>query len=79
MLNGAPCSYDVELPLDCDYDYWEGPQPFQQPEGQPSAMSYWIKFLELLKIMTLIHRNLVRETLIIVDLPDAQNVMLVSS
>ncbi|KAF9010371.1 hypothetical protein BDZ89DRAFT_1078168, partial [Hymenopellis radicata] len=50
--------YDVELPLDCDYEYWEGPQPFQQPEGKPSSMSYWIKFLELLKIMTLIHRNL---------------------
>ncbi|KAE9400224.1 hypothetical protein BT96DRAFT_919621 [Gymnopus androsaceus JB14] len=46
--------FDVDLPLECDDEYWEQTDPelaFQQPPGQPSTMSYWICFMKLMNIM----------------------------
>ncbi|KAJ4468790.1 fungal-specific transcription factor domain-containing protein [Lentinula aciculospora] len=48
--------FDADLPIDCDDEYWDHPDPsltFQQPAGQPSMMSYWICFLKLMKILGL--------------------------
>jgi len=55
---GRPCAmteenYDVELPIECDDEYWENPDPalaFKQPHGKPSQISY---FNHLIKINVL--------------------------
>ncbi|KAJ3710220.1 fungal-specific transcription factor domain-containing protein [Lentinula raphanica] len=47
---------DADLPIDCDDDCWEQPDPhlvFQQPTGKPSSMAYWICFLKLMNIADL--------------------------
>ncbi|KAH9957115.1 fungal-specific transcription factor domain-containing protein, partial [Russula dissimulans] len=55
---GRPCAmteenYDVDLPIECDDDYWETRDPvlaFRQPPGKPSKVSY---FNHLIKINVL--------------------------
>ncbi|KAJ7141494.1 fungal-specific transcription factor domain-containing protein [Mycena epipterygia] len=46
--------FDQDLPLDCDDEYWDLPQPlnFRQPAGKPSAISasFFICRAKLLKI-----------------------------
>ncbi|KAF7294890.1 Zn(2)-C6 fungal-type domain-containing protein [Mycena indigotica] len=48
--------YDQELPIECDDDYWELPEPlnFRQPKGKPSEMSFFIHQAKLLEIQ--LHR-----------------------
>ncbi|KAF8268483.1 fungal-specific transcription factor domain-containing protein [Lactarius quietus] len=61
---GRPCamteeSHDVELPIECDDEYWEHPNPalaFKQPPGKPSKVSY---FNYLIKI-NLLHSHALR-------------------
>ena len=46
-------SFDVELPPECDDEYWEptdSKQAFTQPEGIPSKISYWNSYLKLIEI-----------------------------
>ncbi|KAJ8095353.1 Gypsy retrotransposon integrase-like protein 1 [Marasmius tenuissimus] len=63
--------FDVPLPIECDDEYWPidgvvvGPyEPFQQPPGEPSAMSYWVYLLRLLDIVGFAQRTIyaVRKT-----------------
>ncbi|KAJ7091111.1 fungal-specific transcription factor domain-containing protein [Mycena epipterygia] len=44
--------FDQDLPLDCDDEYWDLPQPlnFKQPEGKPSVISFFICRAKLLEI-----------------------------
>ena len=66
-----PCfrfSYDLDLPLDVDDEYWfpEDPsQAFQQPPGKPSKISYFISTLKLNTILARALRTIVRETLLL--------------
>ncbi|KAE9399356.1 hypothetical protein BT96DRAFT_690864 [Gymnopus androsaceus JB14] len=53
--------FDVDLPFECDEEYWEHTEPelaFQQPPGKPSTMSYWICFLKLMTIMGSVLRTI---------------------
>lgn len=46
-------SYDVELPIECDDEYWDHPDPslaFQQPAGKPSTIAYFNCYLKLMDI-----------------------------
>ena len=46
-------SFDVDLPIICDDEYWESTdskQAFTQPEGIPSKISYWNSYLKLIEI-----------------------------
>lgn len=53
-------SFDVELPLECDDEFWEHPtDPFVQPKGQISQMSFWYQNVKLLRIVGLVKDNLV--------------------
>lgn len=55
-------SYDVDLPVDCDDEYWEHPDPeqaFKQPPGKPSKISFLKVFMKLLHILAFAQRNLV--------------------
>ncbi|KAJ7091102.1 fungal-specific transcription factor domain-containing protein [Mycena epipterygia] len=44
--------FDQDLPLDCDDECWDLPQPlnFRQPEGKPSVISFFICRIKLLEI-----------------------------
>ncbi|KAF7320555.1 Fungal-trans domain-containing protein [Mycena chlorophos] len=54
---GRPCGlqfedYDVDLPIECDDEYWDDPiRPFQQPPGIPSRITFFNKLTELYNIL----------------------------
>ncbi|KAF8992802.1 fungal-specific transcription factor domain-containing protein [Cyathus striatus] len=56
---GRPCAifddhFDLDMPIECDDEYWEHPDPtqrFKQPEGVPSAVAAFNHHLRLSKIM----------------------------
>ncbi|KAJ8095577.1 Gypsy retrotransposon integrase-like protein 1 [Marasmius tenuissimus] len=63
--------FDVPLPIECDDEYWPidgvvvgSHEPFKQPPGKPSAMSYWVYLLRLLDIVGFAQRTIyaVRKT-----------------
>ncbi|KAF5366014.1 hypothetical protein D9758_006711 [Tetrapyrgos nigripes] len=59
----VPEEYDLDLPLDCDDEYWPGEHPdsgrdFQQPENKPSIIAYWIAYLELITIYRYYQRTI---------------------
>ncbi|KAJ3561273.1 hypothetical protein NP233_g10294 [Leucocoprinus birnbaumii] len=57
--SGRPCGlqdedFDLELPIDCDDEYWDHPDPskrFKQPEGKPSSISFFNCYLSLMDIL----------------------------
>ena len=56
------CSFDLELPLEVDDEYWEHPDPtkaFKQPPGIPCSISYFISFLKLNQILAFALRTIV--------------------
>ena len=55
-------SFDLELPLEVDDDYWEHPdasQAFKQPPGMPSSISFFNCFLKLTQILAFALRTIV--------------------
>ncbi|KAH7921041.1 hypothetical protein BV22DRAFT_1039127 [Leucogyrophana mollusca] len=56
---GRPCAtqdeeFDIDLPAECDDEYWEHPDPtkaFQQPPNKPSVLSYFVNNLKLSHIL----------------------------
>lgn len=61
------CSIDVDLPVDCDDEYWSdngGANSFQQPEGKPSSMLYFIWTIKLSNIMASVLRKNVGEIIL---------------
>ncbi|KAJ7647014.1 fungal-specific transcription factor domain-containing protein [Roridomyces roridus] len=44
--------FDQELPLECDDEYWDLPEPnrFKQPNNKPSLVSFFVSFVKLLEI-----------------------------
>ncbi|KAJ7586336.1 fungal-specific transcription factor domain-containing protein [Mycena floridula] len=53
--------YDQELPVDCDDEYWEHPDPekaFQQPPDKPSTMSFFISYLKLIHILAFAEKTI---------------------
>ncbi|KAJ7758453.1 fungal-specific transcription factor domain-containing protein, partial [Mycena maculata] len=53
--HGRPCTsqyedIDVELPIECDDEFWEPEDParaFQQPTGRPSRIAYFTHYIRL--------------------------------
>ena len=46
-------SIDVDLPIECDDEYWINSDPdlaFKQPEGKPSRLTYFNCMLKLTQI-----------------------------
>lgn len=55
-------SFDLDLPIACDDEYWEDPDPekaFKQPPGKPSQMDFMISLLKLVQIMAFALRTIV--------------------
>jgi len=50
-------SYDLDLPIECDDEYWE--TGFQQPEGKPSSVAYFNMHLKLTDILAYAMRLIV--------------------
>ncbi|KAG7451382.1 uncharacterized protein BT62DRAFT_978182 [Guyanagaster necrorhizus] len=53
--------YDLDMPVECDDEYWEHPNPsraFKQPAGKLSTVTFWVKYLELLEIFAFMHRTI---------------------
>ncbi|KAF8994386.1 fungal-specific transcription factor domain-containing protein [Cyathus striatus] len=56
---GRPCAIfddhlDVDMPVECDDEYWEHPDPtqrFKQPNGVPSTVTAFNQHLQLYKVM----------------------------
>jgi hypothetical protein len=59
-------SFDLELPFDCDDEYWDHPDPkqrFKQPENKPSLISAFILFIKLNQILSYCLRTIVKSIL----------------
>ncbi|KAJ7346835.1 fungal-specific transcription factor domain-containing protein, partial [Mycena albidolilacea] len=50
--------FDLDLPMECDDIYWEGPEPFKQPPGIPSQLAYLNCYIKLLDILGFAQRTL---------------------
>ncbi|KAG8213475.1 hypothetical protein J3R82DRAFT_12012 [Butyriboletus roseoflavus] len=63
---GRPCAiqdedFDLDLPVECDDEYWEHPDPqqvFKQPPDKPSILSFFITYLQLTNILSFAHRTI---------------------
>lgn len=63
---GRPCAiqdedFDLDLPVECDDEYWEHPDPdqmFKQPSDKPSLVSYFVNFLKLNHILAFALRTI---------------------
>ncbi|KAF8210662.1 hypothetical protein K438DRAFT_1753295 [Mycena galopus ATCC 62051] len=56
----SPTSFDQELPVECDDEYWDlpGPRNFKQPKDKPSRLSYFICYAKLLEIQAAVTTTL---------------------
>ncbi|KAI6098340.1 fungal-specific transcription factor domain-containing protein, partial [Pisolithus croceorrhizus] len=63
---GRPCAiqeedFDIDLPVECDDEYWEHPDPelaFRQPENKPCTVSFFINYLKLYHIQAFALRTI---------------------
>ncbi|CAA7270211.1 unnamed protein product [Cyclocybe aegerita] len=54
-LTVEECDYDLDMPIDCDDEYWEHPdleKRFKQPLNKPSLISAFIQQLKLMQILS---------------------------
>jgi hypothetical protein len=59
-------SLDLDLPLECDDEFWE--DGFQQPPGKPSSIAFFNCYLRLLDIHAYAMRSIVRLLLSLMSL-----------
>jgi hypothetical protein len=56
------CSFDLDMPTECDDEFWEASgthKAFKQPPGRPSYMSYFVCNLKLQQIVSFALRTIV--------------------
>jgi hypothetical protein len=56
-------SFDLDLPVECDDEYWEHPDPqqaFKQPTTKPSVIAYFNCYLKLNQVLAFSLRTIVR-------------------
>ncbi|KAE9390894.1 hypothetical protein BT96DRAFT_757021, partial [Gymnopus androsaceus JB14] len=66
MLFGRPSAtstqdFDLELPVECDDEYWEtesSSQAFTQPPDRPSLVAFWNCYLKLVEIISFTRQSL---------------------
>jgi hypothetical protein len=56
-LPDSNSSFDLDLPLEVDDEYWE--TGFVQPDGQPSVIAYFNSYLSLMDILAYAMRLIV--------------------
>lgn len=55
-------SFDIEMPIECDDEYWEDPDPDQrwrQPPGKPSLITAFNLYLKLNQVLAFSLRTIV--------------------
>lgn len=55
-------SFDLDLPIDVDDEYWDNPDPaqmFKQPPGRPSRMGFFIGLIKLGRVLGVALRSIV--------------------
>lgn len=55
-------SFDLDLPIECDDEYWENPDPelaFKQPSGKPPVVAYFNTYLKLSQVLAFALRTIV--------------------
>ncbi|KAK7024381.1 Gypsy retrotransposon integrase-like protein 1 [Paramarasmius palmivorus] len=63
---GRPCAiqdedFDLEMPVECDDEYWEHPDPnqaFRQPPGRPSYVAAFNSYLKLMRLLGIALRTI---------------------
>ncbi|XP_006459669.1 hypothetical protein AGABI2DRAFT_218980, partial [Agaricus bisporus var. bisporus H97] len=63
---GRPCAvhdedFDIDLPVECDDEYWEHPDPekrWKQPPGKPSLVASFLCFLKLSQVLAFALRTI---------------------
>ena len=58
-------SFDLDLPNDCDDEYWDNEDPtkcFQQPAAVPSKITAFVLLIKLMRILSVTLRTIVRDT-----------------
>ncbi|EIW84587.1 hypothetical protein CONPUDRAFT_163668 [Coniophora puteana RWD-64-598 SS2] len=63
---GRPCAmqdtdFDLDLPIVCDDEYWEHPDPeqaFKQPPGNPSYVAYFVSAIKLSQVLAFALRTI---------------------
>ncbi|KAF8895175.1 fungal-specific transcription factor domain-containing protein [Infundibulicybe gibba] len=53
--------FDLDMPIECDDEYWENPDPelcFKQPAGKPSYITGLVKYIQLMEILAYVLRHL---------------------
>lgn len=62
--NHDGCSFDLDLPIQCDDEYWlnedEPENAFKQPVGVPSQVSYFVWNIKLSNFLAMTIRKIVR-------------------
>ena len=59
-------SFDLDLPVDCDDEYWDHPDPeqrFKQPPNKPSSVKSFILTIKLQQILAFSLRTIVSDPL----------------
>jgi hypothetical protein len=59
-------SFDLDLPVDCDDEYWDHPDPekrFKQPPNKPSSVISFILYIKLQQVYAFSIRTIVSHTL----------------
>jgi len=59
-------SLDLDLPKDCDDEYWDNPDEekrFKQPPNKPSSITSFILYLKLTQILAFSLRTIVSDLL----------------
>lgn len=58
-------SFDIEMPIECDDEYWEHPDPqqcFKQQTERPSVITYFTLYIRLSQILASVLRTVVSST-----------------
>ncbi len=64
-LTNALCligSFDIDLPTECDDEYWTASEPelaFKQPPGKPSKIAFFNCYVRLHQILAFAMRTIV--------------------
>jgi hypothetical protein len=62
-IHDSYASFDVDLPMEIDDEYWENEhepdQAFKQPAGKPSILTYFVSLIKLMQILAVALRTIV--------------------
>uniref|UniRef100_A0A0W0EWG7 Xylanolytic transcriptional activator regulatory domain-containing protein n=1 Tax=Moniliophthora roreri TaxID=221103 RepID=A0A0W0EWG7_MONRR len=53
--------FDLDMPVECDDEYWEHPNPemaFKQPPGKPSYVTAFVSYLKLMRLLAMALRTI---------------------